>query len=233
MFLKKTNFEFPVNELKHLLENIDWDDKNRCALNYKTGNWLYDEYKIKDCWKNTKFEELLDTIPYEIGEARLIKLEPGLCYRSHADVDDRLHLNIQSNPYSFLADLDNGIMHRLCEDNFLYYMDGSYKHTAANFGSTSRIQLVIRVRLKRHQLKNSRQVDLEFSNPPSNLRYLLDQSISPLLNIMCKQGQVGYFDVLAHNKIRLFIESRSFNLITEKLIEENIEYNVININERS
>lgn len=226
MFLEKTNFSFPIQEIKPLIQDITWDNKNRCNLNYKTGNWLYDEYKICDCWKNTKIEELLETIPYDIGEARLMKLDPGLCYRSHADADDRLHINIQSNPYSYLIDLDNNEMYNLTEDNYLYYMDGSYIHTAANFGSTPRIQLVIRVKLERHNLKDERKVVFEFTDPPVNLRYLIDQSISPLINKMCKTGEIGFFDLLSEDKLYLVIERTALIKIQQSLDRYNVSYRI-------
>lgn len=224
MFLKKTNFYFPIQEIISLLDNIDWDDKNRCAINYKTGNWLYDKYEIYDCWKNTKFEDLLNSIPYNIGEARLMKLDPGDCYRSHADADDRLHINIRSNPYSFLINLNDNEMHQLVDDNYLYYMDGSYIHTAANFGSIPRIQLVIRVRLQRHELNNGCNVIIKFTNPPNNLRYLLDQSISPLINKMCKSGEIGFFDLITSDSIILYIDKSALKKIQTQLDKCNIHY---------
>ncbi|MEN6290975.1 MAG: hypothetical protein ABFD07_03020, partial [Methanobacterium sp.] len=77
MFLEKIGIQFDSSQLLPYLENVEWDSKNRCNINSPTGHWLYDPYKINEQWKGTKFELLLNSIPYEIGEARLMKLDPG------------------------------------------------------------------------------------------------------------------------------------------------------------
>jgi len=194
--LKKTEYKFDLEPLKKLLESVKWDDRNRCNLNQATGHWLYDPYVICEEWKDTAFDSLLHSIPYPIGEARLMKLDSQKCYRAHSDADDRLHINITTNEYSYLINLEENIMHNLYDDGFLYYMDGSKMHTAVNFGPTPRIQLVIRLRLDRNENKNYDKVDLKFIDPPYNLRYLIDRKISPLINQYCKSGEIGFFDLV-------------------------------------
>lgn len=226
MFFKKTQFYFQTSRLIDEINKVDWNDQNRCVLNEKTGNWLYDTYTIKQEWKDTVFAELLDSVPYRIGEARLMKLEPQHCYRAHADVDDRYHLNIISNPYSFLIDLESNEMHSLKEDGFLYRMDGGKIHTAVNLGSTDRIQLVIRVPLTRNLCENNHSVSVIFPDPPANLRYVLDQTISPLINKLCKTGEIGFFDIIKHNQFYLEITNSALCNLEKIMTDNSIKYKI-------
>ena len=151
MYLRKLNRQYDINRLLPLLDQVEWDSHGRAAINEPTGHWLYDSYKIKDQWQGTEFERLAEEMPVVVSEIRLMKLEAGAVYRSHADIDDRVHLNLQSNEQCYLIDLDNQNMYPVVADNELYIMDGSYLHTAVNFGSTPRVQLVMRIPLERHR----------------------------------------------------------------------------------
>ena len=112
-------------------------------LNYRTGNFFYDQWLISDQFKNTVWEKILDTLSEDIGQARLIKLNPEECYRSHADIDDRYHLSIISDK-ACLVDLDENIMYPTVVDGRWYLMDAGKRHSAVNFSGVSRIQLVVR-----------------------------------------------------------------------------------------
>lgn len=216
-FLTELDFSYDVNKLLPLLEKVTWDDKNRCDLNLPTGHWLYDPYDLKDEWKGTEFEVLLDSIHYPIGEARLMRLSYGDCYISHADIDDRLHLNLTSNEQCYLINLTNNEMHRLYTDGKLYYMDGSKLHTATNFGSTDRIQLVIRVPLSRYTGDNFVTRTIEFTQPVFNLRYLLDNEISPFINKEIKEGNIGYFNPLSETKIEFHLKEKTLQELLSKI----------------
>lgn len=215
--LTELDFSYDVKKLIPLLEKVNWDDKNRCDLNSPLGHWLYDSYEIKEKWKGTAFEELLESIPYPIGEARLMKLVPGDAYCSHADVDDRLHLNIVSNDQSYLIDLDTKTMHQLKTDGKLYLMDGGKLHTAVNFGSTDRIQLVIRVPLKRYTTEEFVTHTIEFKNPVFNIRYILDNTVSGFINHGVKNGDIGYFNPINEFAIELHIRKSTLNVLIEKI----------------
>lgn len=222
--ISELNFQYDVNKLLPLLNSVIWDSKNRCDLNRPTGHWLYDPYQIIESWKGTEFERLLGSISEPIGEARLMKLTPGTCYRSHADADDRLHLNLTSNDQSYLIDLDNHVMHQLFTDNKFYRMDAGKLHTAANFGSTDRIQLVIRILLTKFESPNFVKRILKFTNPSFNLRYVLDNHISAFLNNAVKQQQIGFFNPLSAVEIEFVIDPATMSLLTDKLKTLNIEF---------
>lgn len=211
--LKKTDLQVDIQPLQNILGTITWDEKGRCCLNKATGNWLYDPYILYDKWKGTPFEQVLNSIPYNIGEARLMKLDPQDCYRAHSDADDRLHINILSNEYSYLIDLDDNTMFNLKEDGYLYYMDGSKMHTAVNFGPTPRIQLVIRVLLNRCQRPDHVRTNFTFVDAPYNLRYLIDRRISPFINKYAKTGEIGFFDLVSPNSLYFEITPKALSHI--------------------
>jgi len=226
MFLRKMEHRTDVKKLLPYLDSVNWDEHGRCSLNSPTGHWLYDPYVINDEWKNTEFEKVLSQIPEPIGEARLMKLEPGECYRSHADIDDRIHLNLTSNYECYLIDLYSQYLHKIKTDNIFYKMDGSYIHTAVNFGSSSRIQLVIRVPLIRNTDPSLKTIILEFQNPPYNLRYILDHDFSPWLNRAIKDRDIGYFNLINQTTYELTIKESVINRMSFILDNLKIKYSI-------
>ena len=118
------------------------------VLNEPTGDFFYDGWKIKDLYKDTLWKEILDTLPYTIGQARIIKLEPGESYMAHSDIDNRWHLNL-TGEQSFLIDLENKVMHECIRTNRWSFMDAGRIHAATNYGSIPRLQLVVREPLRR------------------------------------------------------------------------------------
>jgi hypothetical protein len=156
-------------------------DQERVDLNRPTGDFFYDAWILKEEYTDTCWERLLKTLPYEIGEARIIKLNPGQTYMSHADIDDRWHLNL-TGKQSYLIDLDEKIMYLLDKDYKWYSMDAGRIHVATNFGSVDRYQLVIRQPLKRSNDKEFISIVIEPSKIQHDYRYRFDEIISPFLN---------------------------------------------------
>jgi len=165
----------------------------KTAINQPTGDFFYDSWELKDEYKGTVWEILYNSLPTTKGEARIIILDPGHCYTSHADIDDRYHLNILGDE-SFLIDLVREQMHKLNQDGIWYDMDASFIHTAANFGRRARVQLVVRKLLKKNRLKNP--VEVSLTTTMSNVdhaRYLFDNTVSIWLNEANKHGYVTNF----------------------------------------
>jgi len=167
-------------------------DQFKFALNQPSGDFFYDPWVIKPELKNTVWEEILSSLPVAQGEARIIVLKPGTSYYCHADADDRWHLNIQSNR-SYLCDITNNIMHPLIRDGVWYEMDAGLLHTAANFGNTDRIQLVVRQLLKRNQLANPITVSISVKTNTPDFRYHFDSTVSSWLNRANKTGVIANF----------------------------------------
>lgn len=152
------------------------------VLNEPTGDFFYDKWKIKDLYKDTIWEQVLDSLPMSIGQARIIKLGPGESYMAHADIDNRWHLNLIGEQ-AYLIDLDNKVMHECTRDNRWAYMDASRIHAATNYGSIPRLQLVVR-----EPLRNSQQptdlvsISIEPAYEQHDFRYKFDKIFSPFLN---------------------------------------------------
>lgn len=152
------------------------------VLNESTGNFFYDNWEIKDLYKNTAWEKVLDTLPHAIGQARIIKLEPGESYMGHADIDNRWHLNL-TGEQAYLIDLANQVMHKCKKDNRWCYMDAGRIHAATNYGSIPRLQLVVRELLfKSSEPKDLIDVIMEPAYDQYDFRYKFDNIISPWLN---------------------------------------------------
>jgi len=169
--------------------SLPWIE-NRLILNQPTDRFFYDPWTIKPEFKNTIWQKLLDSIKEPIGEARLIKINTGVCYTSHADIDDRYHLSL-TGEQCYLADVDNGILYRTNENGQWYNMDAGYRHSAVNFGNTARVQLVVRQLLPSPALIDPINITILSDCKNLNSRYEFDDVISPWLNQACKQNLVA------------------------------------------
>lgn len=222
--LDKTDFYYPIQKMVDYLPLIDWDNDGRASITVPTGHWLYEPYKLAVRFQGTPFAKFLDIIPFEYGEVRLMKMSPGTCYRAHADIDDRLHINLTANEHCHLIDLNANKMYPVKSDGYVYKMDGGKIHTAVNFGSTDRVQLVLRVPLKNYDIENGVYCSITFTDPPHDIRYQLDQHISPLLNQYVKSGDLGYFNNIDSTKFTLHISPKILEIIKTKLYMLNLEY---------
>jgi hypothetical protein len=190
--LVKTNHSVPLHLLMTAKEEFNFTDF-RTSINKPTGNFFYDPWVIKDEFKNTVWEKLLDSLPYQVGEARLINLEMGKCYQSHSDIDDRYHLNIQGD-ISYLVNLDTETMYRITNDGFWYDLDAGPRHSAVNMGVEYRIQLVVRKLLLKNNVANATDITIKSSMSNSNrIRFLFDDQLSGILNKYNKNSIINNF----------------------------------------
>jgi hypothetical protein len=185
--IKDDLIQYAKNELKEF--------QGKTVLNRPTGDFFYDSWTIKDDFKNTVWESILDTLTFSYGEARLIVLRPGESYMAHADIDDRYHLNIVGNN-SFLIDIESQKMYPTLADGKWYEMEAGKIHVASNFGEISRVQLVIRKLLNRGQFKSSIRVVIRPSNKFQDYRYKFDNQISPWLNRMNNTNNMDNFEFI-------------------------------------
>lgn len=149
--LTKLNQKFfiqPILEQVKPLSNF-----KRLELNEPNGEFFSDPWVVKSEFKNTPLGEVLESLG-DIGQARLLCLESAESYTAHADPDDRIHLPIITNPYSFLVDISNNQLYHLPADGQLWYMDTSKIHVAANWGARSRIHLNVRILLPKYNESN-------------------------------------------------------------------------------
>ena len=174
----------------------------KTTINQPTGDFFYDPWILKDEYKGTVWETLYNSLPVIKGEARIIILDPGHCYQTHADIDDRYHLNILGDN-SYLINLVQETMYPLSQDGIWYDMDASFLHTATNFGRKARVQLVIRKLLKKNKLFNPIEVSLVTSmENPNYARFLFDNTLSPWFNEANKLGFINNFKTLKRKMIK-------------------------------
>jgi hypothetical protein len=189
--IRQLEYQVP-NAVFQNLKNEMPNFEHRINLNTPTGNFFYDKWEISSEFKNTIWQEVLESLPVAFGEARLMKLEPGNAYYSHADVDDRYHLNI-TGERSFLVDLDSNKLHAVHNNGYWYDMDAGRHHSAVNFGNDTRVQLVIRKLLQHNILNNSVDVQISTENVGHDYRFVFDDVFSPWLNRSIKAGYVNNF----------------------------------------
>lgn len=203
--IKETLYSVSFEDLKDALTFIPVDD--RTTINRPTNSYFYDAWELKDDFKGTVWERIYNSLPTLKGEARIITLDRGVNYYSHADIDDRWHLNIQGEK-SYLIDLDNDIMHLIIPDGKWYNMDAGRIHVGANFGSIPRTQLVVRQLLTHSNLKDRVKFIITI---PENIvggdaRYRFDYKLSPWLNRANKEGVLDNFDFNGLNRVEFDTE---------------------------
>jgi hypothetical protein len=203
------------DKIKKELKSADIDVNFKLPLNEPTGDFFYDAWTIKKEYKGTVWDKLVSTLPSNIGEARLIKLEPGQAYRSHADMDDRYHFNIQGER-SFVLYTDANLIYPQVESNYWFDMNAGELHSAVNTGRIDRIQLVVRKLLNQNILIDPVHITMTLTTFTPDYRYVFDEFYSPWLNAANKNGIVNSF-VYNTNYVSFNIESS--HLEEFKLIE--------------
>lgn len=165
----------------------------KTAINEPTGNFFYDPWTVKEQYRGTAFEKILNKLPFSVGEARIIALSPMHCYTQHADIDDRYHLNIEGDG-GYLLDLVDNKIYPTVNDGIWYVMDTGKLHTAVSCGEKIRYQLVVRKLLTRNRLRDP--VNVHFNLQGENPRFSFDNYVSPWLNYANKKGLLTNFSVL-------------------------------------
>ena len=217
--LTRTNYTIPLTKIQEALTQIPNVDF-RLAINEPIGNFFYDEWKLKDEFLGTVWEEIYNSLPLPKGEARIIKLSGGECYISHADVDDRYHLNL-SGICSYLIDLDSNNMIKVHADGCWYNMNAAPRHTAANFGNVERYQLVVRHLLNRNHLTDPVAVDIVGTGNKDDARFAFDDAVSSWLNVANKQGKISNFKFI--NGVVSFDINKQYLSELESLISTQIK----------
>lgn len=194
--------------------------EKRIALNRPTGNFFYDPWEIKLEFKNTVWEDILNSLPFNKGEARIIKLDPGESYLCHADIDNRWHLNLKGQQ-SYLVDLDEHVLYPTNADGFWYSMNAGKLHSASNYGPTERLQLVVRQLLKQSLHEDLVLIEI-VSVSKERFRYNFDNIISPWLNQETSKGNISNFFYDGKELVRFGLHIDSVPSL-EKLITKDFK----------
>ncbi len=144
--LTKMNIQVDLQPIIEQVNSLNFD--KRLVLNYTTEKLLNGPYQTLPEFERTPLGNILELLGNP-GEARLLKLESSESYTAHADPDDRIHLAIITNPYSYLIDIDDNKMYHLPADGQLWRMDTGKMHVAANFGGRTRVHLNVRLALSK------------------------------------------------------------------------------------
>ena len=187
----------------------------KTSINQPTGDFFYDPWAVKPEYYDSVWAYLLQSLPHSIGEARIIKLEENECYSSHADIDDRWHLNL-TGVKSYLIDLENKHMYPQTQDGTWWDMNAGLIHSAVNFGNTPRYQLVVRQLLTRNQLMDPVNVNVQVVN-----RYAFDEVFSPWLNEANKEGKITdffYRDTTVYFTVERSCLTQLMSMATDNLI---------------
>ena len=218
--ITSTEYRCPMESIKQssLLLN---DLETPVILNEPTGDFFTDPWQLKNEFQGTVWEEILATLNTSFGQARIIKLDPATCYYSHADIDDRYHLNLRGER-CYLIDLDDRQMHEIKDDGIWYSMNASKIHSAVNFGRYTRYQIVVRKLLPKNILQDSVRVKI-FSPTlgEDDARFLFDNNISPWLNISYKKNLIADFKPKGPI-VELFIEKTQLDSL-KSIIPQNIK----------
>lgn len=214
--ITQTNY-FVNDSIRKDLESADIDVVFKLPLNEPTGDFFYDPWTIKEQYKGTIWDKLVSTLPSHIGEARLIKLEPGQAYRSHADIDDRYHFNIQGER-SFVIYTDANLIYPQEESSYWADMNAGEIHSAVNTGRIDRIQLVVRKLLNKNVLTDPLHVTMTIKDLNPDYRYVFDELYSPWLNAANKNNIVNRF---TYNNDCVSFNIESGHLEEFKLIESS------------
>jgi len=212
--LTRTNYNISQDIIQEAITQLPEIDF-KLALNQPTGNFFYDPWEVKPEYKGTVWEIILDSLKEVKGEARLIALDPGKCYLTHADIDDRWHLSIQSTE-SFLVGIDNNHMVPLNVDGVWYDMDAGGLHSAVNFSNKVRVQLVVRKLLRKNTLKDPVDVRITLAKPRPDYRYIFDHLVSPWLNRANKFSVITDFDY-NDKYVGMKVEKGRVNELTARL----------------
>lgn len=202
--LTDTHYTVSIDLFQKAVSQLPIFDQ-RLDLTVSTGDFFYDAWKVSDTFKNTIWEELLLTLPINLGQTRLMRLKPGEAYYSHADMDDRYHLNLIGEK-SFLINLDDCGMFSTVPDRKWYLMNAGLRHSAVNFSNKDRIQLVVRKLLTHGVIKNPIKVIISCDSKHHNFRYIFDDIFSPWLNHKNKLGSIDNFTLVHEHQVSFITE---------------------------
>lgn len=215
--LQKIGISIPIDLIIKALTELP-SDNFRYTINEPTGDFFYNPWRIKEDFKKTAWADILLSLSFPVGEARIIILEPGNTYQVHADIDDRYHLNLQSES-SYLIDLEKEELHKLNLDGIWYLMDAGRLHTATNFGRSFRIQLVVRKLLNKSELKTPVKIRITSTGlSKDDARFLFDNTLSSWLNYANKKMLINNFK-FSENEVTFQLEKTAIDDIRGKIIK--------------
>jgi len=92
--------------------------------------------------KGTYIDEVFEVIPFKPFRARLMVLDPAVCYSIHKDDTPRYHIAVTTSPDARFVFVDRQKVIHIPADGRVYFVDTREKHTAFNAGRAPRLHIV-------------------------------------------------------------------------------------------
>jgi Aspartyl/Asparaginyl beta-hydroxylase len=92
--------------------------------------------------KDTYIEEVFTRLPFRPFRARLMVLDPSVCYSIHNDDTPRYHIAVTTSPDARFVFVDRQKIIHIPADGRVYFVDTRQTHTAFNAGKQPRLHLV-------------------------------------------------------------------------------------------
>lgn len=208
--LTKLNKTYAIEKIIQQVSSLNFD--KRLHLNETTGNLFSGEYKVKPEFVGTPLGDILQDMG-DVGEARLLKLRAGETYTAHTDPDDRYHLAITTNIFSYVIDITNEKMYHIPVDGTMWTMDTGVMHIAANFGGTDRIHLNIRHRLPEFTTPGYRLI---FSGVDDmDWKQQLHGDILGYMNYQIKGGKITGLNKISEREILINCDNTVLTYLTD------------------
>lgn len=175
--IQNTKYTVSLDDIAGVMGDVY--DIGKFDISEQTGSFFYDPWQLKPEFLGTAWETIWNSLPEPKGQGRIIILESPSCYTSHADIDNRWHLNLCGDE-AYLIDLEKEEMFKTVLDGKWYDMDAGVPHTAMNIGAEIRAQLVVRKLLPKNIINDPQHVRI--AGVKGNIRYEFDKHLSPWLN---------------------------------------------------
>ena len=175
--IQNTKYTVSLDDIAGVMGDVY--DIGKFDISEQTGSFFYDPWQLKPEFLGTAWETIWNSLPGPKGQGRIIILESPSCYTSHADIDNRWHLNLCGDE-AYLIDLEKEEMFKTVLDGKWYDMDAGVPHTAMNIGAEIRAQLVVRKLLPKNIINDPQHVRI--AGVKGNIRYEFDKHLSPWLN---------------------------------------------------
>lgn len=175
--IQNTKYSVSLDDIAGVMGDVY--DIGKFDISEQTGSFFYDPWHLKPEFIGTAWETIWNSLPDPKGQGRIIILESPSCYTSHADIDNRWHLNLCGDE-AYLIDLEKEEMFKTVLDGKWYDMDAGVPHTAMNIGAEIRAQLVVRKLLPKNIINDPQHVRI--AGVKGNIRYEFDKHLSPWLN---------------------------------------------------
>ena len=92
--------------------------------------------------KGTYVDEIFNRLPFTPFRARLMVLDPGVCYSMHNDETPRYHIAVNTSSGARFVFVERQQVIHIPADGRIYFVDTRQTHTAFNAGKTPRMHIV-------------------------------------------------------------------------------------------